>query len=183
MEKYALSIANYFVLLSQQDELILRPLKLVKLVYIAHGYLLALFDLPTEEMKHEPVEAWSYGPVFPSVYYSFKDYGNGPITRMTMLDDFSKPKKSGGYDRQTPLASTRIVKAVCEFVWKKYAIYTDATLVAVLHAPDTPWSRTYKEGEKAIIPDSLTKAYYRNMIDETLKSKRHEQRELVEEAV
>ena len=48
MENYALSIANYFVLLSQQDELILRPLKLVKLVYIAHGYLLALFDLPTD---------------------------------------------------------------------------------------------------------------------------------------
>ena len=57
MENYALSIANYFIELSQQDGRILRPLKLMELVYIAHGYMLALLDRSTDGTKRERVEA------------------------------------------------------------------------------------------------------------------------------
>ena len=124
MENYALSIANYFIELSQQDGRILRPLKLMKLVYIAHGYMLALLDRSTDGTKRERVEAWQYGPVFPSVYYSFKNY----------------------------------------------AIYTDTSLVTILHAKGTPWERLYKKDKNVIIPDSETKAYYKDIIKRTLES-------------
>ena len=90
MENYALAIANYFIELAHKDKIDIRPLKLMKLVYIAHGYILALLDKPTVGAKLEEVEAWQYGPVFPSVYYSFKQYGSQPIDKKTTVFDFSK---------------------------------------------------------------------------------------------
>ena len=88
MENYALAIANYFIELAHKDNIDIRPLKLMKLVYIAHGYILALLDKPTDGAKLEKVEAWQYGPVFPSVYYSFKQYGGNPIDKTTTVLDF-----------------------------------------------------------------------------------------------
>ena len=169
MENYALSIANYFVLLSQRDDVILRQLKLMKLVYIAHGYMLALLDRPTEGAKLEKVEAWRYGPVFPSVYNSFKDYGSNPIVLMAVVDDPSNVE-NGRYRKTIPMIEDESEKVVCEFVWQKYAIYTDSTLISALHAEGTPWSEVYRAGENAIISDEITKRYYKQIIDDTLKS-------------
>lgn len=44
MENYALAIANYFIELAHKESKDIRPLKLMKLVYIAHGYILAMLD-------------------------------------------------------------------------------------------------------------------------------------------
>ena len=170
MENYALSIANYFIELSQQDGRILRPLKLMKLVYIAHGYMLALLDRSTDGTKRERVEAWQYGPVFPSVYYSFKNYGRNPITKMTTVIDFCRLARSGEFVEFIPIIKDKDERAVCKFVWKKYAIYTDTSLVTILHAKGTPWERLYKKDKNVIIPDSETKAYYKDIIKRTLES-------------
>lgn len=170
MENYALSIANYFVLLSQQEGSILRPLKLMKLVYIAHGYMLALLDRPTDGAKCEKVEAWQYGPVFTSVYYSFKDYGSNPITKQTTVIDFSRIVRNAGFGEITPMLKDEDEKAICRFVWNKYASYTDSSLVTILHAKGTPWRKWYKAGMNVIIPDSETKAYYKDIVKRTLES-------------
>ena len=170
MENYALSIANYFVELSQQDGRILRPLKLMKRVYIAHGYMLALLDRPTDGVKLEKVEAWQYGPVFPSVYYSFKSYGGNPITEETTVMDFSRIVRNDGFGMFAPELSDEREKAVCRFVWEKYAIYTDSSLVTILHAKDTPWERLYEKDRNVIIPDNDTKTYYKDIIKRTLES-------------
>lgn len=58
MENYALAIANYFIELAHKESKDIRPLKLMKLVYIAHGYILAMLDKPTDGAKLEKVEAW-----------------------------------------------------------------------------------------------------------------------------
>ena len=170
VENYALSIANYFVELSQQDGQILRPLKLMKLVYIAHGYMLALLDRPTDGAKLERVEAWRYGPVFPSVYYSFKNYGRNPITDMTTVIDFHRLTEDGVFGEITPIIKDEDERAVCRFVWEKYAIYTDSSLVTILHAKDTPWSMYYEEGANKEIPDGVTKTYYKGIVKRTLAS-------------
>lgn len=45
MENYALAIANYFIDLAHKDNKPIRPLKLMKLAYIAHGFALAGFHI------------------------------------------------------------------------------------------------------------------------------------------
>lgn len=59
-------VADYFITNAVGS---LTPLQVIKMVYIAHGYSLALLDEPLVE---EAVEAWRYGPVLPSVYHTVK---------------------------------------------------------------------------------------------------------------
>src|SRR5437870_3577302 len=73
----ARAIANYFLDLAKLANQELNPMKIQKLVYYAHGWNLALDGQP---LIDEAVEAWTYGPVIPSLYHEFKKYGGGPIT-------------------------------------------------------------------------------------------------------
>lgn len=159
MENYALAIANYFIDLAHSDDNPIRPLKLMKLVYIAHGYILALLDKPTDGAKLEKVEAWQYGPVFPSVYYSFKQYGGKPIDEKTTIWDFDK-LTSGEDCFHTPTLTSEEEKKVCEFVWRNYGKFSDSELVSKLHMDGTPWKECYKQGMNVVIPDKATKRYY-----------------------
>ena len=174
MENYALSIANYLIDLAHSENRLIRPLKLMKLVYIVHGYILALLDKPTEGAKLEKVEAWQYGPVFPSVYYSFKQYGSSQIEKKTTVFDFSKIGKTNDIE-VIPYLNDDTEKRICQFVWKKYGIYADSSLVSILHADGTPWKNTYKQGKNCVISDEETKAYYKSVVEKTLDDVRNRQ--------
>lgn len=171
MENYALAIANYFIDLAYKDHKPIRPLKLMKLVYIAHGYILALLDKPTEGSKLEEVQAWQYGPVFPSVYYSFKQYGRNPIDKKTTVFDFSDTEFPDSVEI-TPMLTDEDAKSICKFVWRQYGKYSDSSLVETLHAEGTPWRKIYEAGKNKIIPDSLTKEHYKKVIAKTLENVR-----------
>lgn len=60
----AKAIANFFI--DRHKRHGISPLKLQKLIYMAHGWHLALLDKPLVE--DEAPEAWKFGPVFASVY-------------------------------------------------------------------------------------------------------------------
>jgi uncharacterized phage-associated protein len=76
--KYSASdIANYFLFKAQkEDQELLSNLKLQKLIYYAQGLHLAIDG---ESLFGETIVAWNYGPVVPSLYYQFKEYGAGGI--------------------------------------------------------------------------------------------------------
>ncbi len=59
----AQAVANCFLDLANKENKEITPLKIQKLVYIAHGWFLAVTDKPL--VDDEFVEAWQYGPVFP----------------------------------------------------------------------------------------------------------------------
>lgn len=170
MTDSALSIANYFVEKSLNSDKNLKPLKLMKLVYIAHGYMLALYDKSAINPRFDKVEAWKYGPVIPSVYHSFKLYGNQPVTKKTEI--FTEEEENGDNIHvilSTPELQSEEAKKVCEFVWKNYCQYSDSTLVGLLHKPGSPWALVYEEGKNNEIPDFITRVYYRKIVDGLLK--------------
>ena len=87
-------IVNEFLDLASEDKI--TNLKLVKLCYIAQGLSLALLDKP---LFSEPIEAWQYGPVVPSVYHEFKHFRDQPITEKSverMLDNLDLLNTSKG---------------------------------------------------------------------------------------
>lgn len=61
MKNSALSVANYSVQKSLDEHKDLKPIKLMKLVYIAHGFMLAMLDRSVFNPKFDKVEAWKYG--------------------------------------------------------------------------------------------------------------------------
>ncbi len=127
------------------------PMQLIKLVYICHGCALGWKEEPLIE---EPVEAWRYGPVVPSVYHSFKGFGDQTIT-VTAADQAEL------IDRDKEFIST---------FERPHRRLGGLQLSTMTHARGTPWHTTIRShGEGSIIPDGLIKDYYHRMLTGKLR--------------
>lgn len=178
MKVNAITIANWFVDKYQQDtehqDNKLTLLRLVKLVYIAHGFMLAVCDRGLLDPRFDRVEAWKYGPVIPSVYMSFRHNGANTIDKkesvmVGFLDDY-------GVKFETPELSTaedkdkEDIQGCLDFVWNRYIDFTAGDLVEITHQSGTPWDVCYKPDRNIEIPDNLTREFYKNVL-KTVKRK------------
>ena len=160
----SIALANYFIEQSLKENADITLLKLVKLVYIAHGFLLALLNKSFINERYDKVEAWRFGPVIPTVYHTFKYNANNPIKErgVVFLSDDNK--------FVYPKISQEAV-LVLDFVWKRYGKMSSSTLVDLLHIDGSPWKTFYIEGKNVEIPDSVTKGYYAALFKYLLNSK------------
>lgn len=149
----AKAIANYFLDKADEDSISLTPMKIIKLVYIAHGWYLALTGKP---LIKDYVEAWTYGPVIPDLYHEFKKYGNQPIQEYAT-------------EIVTPTVNTLphdlpfSIEQFLDKVWEVYKRFTAVQLSQMTHQPLTPWAITINDssGQKnPIISDDLIRDYY-----------------------
>src|ERR1700738_4990459 len=80
----AQAVANFFIKKSIEDHIEdFNIMKLIKTVFIAHGFYLATKDKP---LINEFVQAWKYGPVIDSVYHEFKGLGHKSIKFLAASD-------------------------------------------------------------------------------------------------
>lgn len=161
MKTNALSVANYFIDLAKEEDKPIHLLGLVKRVYIAHGFALALLGRGLLDSRFDKVEAWKYGPVIPSVYHSFKQHRKDEITEPTIM---MQQDETGDYNFIVPQIENENDTKIIEMVWKRYKNYTDSQLVALTHRDGTPWGACFKEGENCEIPDSYTELYYKKLV-------------------
>jgi uncharacterized phage-associated protein len=121
-------------------------MQLQKLVYIAHGWQLGLYGRP---LVNEPVLAWKYGPVIPSLYREYKSYGSSPIAN-------DVPSKPEGFDPEQ--------EDTIEQVWRGYGKRTGVSLSALTHEPGSPWSITVKSlGLNSDISNDLIEDHYKRL--------------------
>lgn len=79
-----LETANYFLSLQGDDAGdAISNLKLQKLMYYAQGFSLAMRGKP---LFREDFEAWEHGPVIPSLYRMFRNYGSGALPKPKNFD-------------------------------------------------------------------------------------------------
>jgi uncharacterized phage-associated protein len=157
----AKSIANEFLTIAKNEGKELTPMKIQKLVYFAHGWYLAVTGRP---LISESIQAWEYGPVIPSLYGDFREFGNSPVgfpaTVFKMREGratFSVPVIGNSGNPEEREVALQVVKKV----WKEYGHYTPARLSNATHSSDSPWSKVYREGEKNIpIPDQSIREYF-----------------------
>ena len=162
MKTNALSVANYFIDLAQKEGKPIHLLGLVKRVYIAHGFALALLHHGLLNDRFDKVEAWKYGPVIPSVYHSFKQCKTQPIKEKTIIMEWDEKNMCQIFE--TPTLVDKEEKGIIEMVWKRYSAYSDNDLVTLTHMKGTPWDICFVEGQNIEIPDILTEDYYRRLI-------------------
>lgn len=160
MKDDALSIANYFIDKANSEGGEIKPLRLMKLVYIAHGFMLALVDRSVFNPRFDVVEAWKFGPVIPSVYHTFKRFKDHPITEKAVVF----MGKDGEITFEEPVLKDKEAKLICDFVWKRYRNFNDNELVSLTHERNTPWAMVYQEGKNNIIPDEFTRLYYKGLV-------------------
>lgn len=149
----SLAISNFFIEKSLKTGVELSPMKLLKMIYISHGWYLGLNNAP---LIDDTVEAWRYGPVVPKIYHTFKHYGNEQITDLDFdIQTFSYLKPSA---------------TLCMFldkIWEVYSPFTGLQLSSLTHEEGSPWDTVWnKQGGKseksAQIPNDLIKEYYQH---------------------
>ena len=147
----AIKVANEFLRLARMSAppQPITPLKLIKLVYIANGWSLALLNEP---LVSESAEAWAYGPVMPSLYRAIRSYRSFPVTDLIVND--SDPQEVDGEDAE-------LINAV----FLAYGKLSGIQLSNMTHLPGTPWSDTWSHGagRNVIIPPELIAQHYQEL--------------------
>jgi uncharacterized phage-associated protein len=87
----AQTVADYFIYLANETGSYISNLKLQKLVYYAQAWHLALKNRP---LFPEDFEAWIHGPVIPSLYRTYKEFGWKPIQKEVEEPEFPKELSS-----------------------------------------------------------------------------------------
>ena len=150
-------VANSFLELGAATLVPVTPMKLQKLVYIADGWNRVLNKRP---LVADPVEAWQYGPVFPTLYHEFRHYGGKPI------DAFYRELDLESFDFEIPEVETDPEKDVITRVWKSYGSLPATTLSALTHQSGTPWDQTFKTaGYRAKIRPSLIEQEFTSLLE------------------
>lgn len=132
------------------------PLMLQKLLYFIQGLSLALRGTP---MFKEDCQAWAHGPVYPEVYYLFRDFKYNPI----------EDARFALFDGATDLL-TDDEKEIINLVVNTFGVYGGKALERITHN-EQPW-KLARRGYGDTIPcnaelskDSI-KEYFRAINEE-----------------
>jgi len=155
-----LAVANYLIGKAHAEGDRITVMKLLKLVYIAHGWSLGITGKP---LIAEEVQAWQYGPVISSVYQDFRHYRGNPIERQkAVLND------RGEYI--IPTVTDETAKRLLDRVWDVYKRYDGLQLSTITHQPDTPWDVVWRNRggrwvRDAVIEPELIAQHYRKLAE------------------
>ena len=135
MAKYsAMTVAHWFlwrneVAMNEKGAEQMTLLKLLKLLYYAEGFYLAMHN--GEKLFDEPIVAWTHGPVVESVYYAYDNPYNLPFS-----DE----------DREDGLSIAKDDQALLEQVFNVFGAYSAWALRDKTHE-ETPWLEATDGGQ------------------------------------
>jgi uncharacterized phage-associated protein len=148
-----MAVANAFISRAKEGKLrSLTPMKLQKLLYFAQSWSLAQ---DREPLFDDFFCRWQYGPVIPSLYHDFKEYGAMPITG----PGGHVLEKDGKLMRVTPYVSKDDAESwqLIDDIIRVYGDYTGSQLSAITHQPDSAWSVTGGPDGGVIANEDLAK--------------------------
>ncbi|MEM9809917.1 MAG: type II toxin-antitoxin system antitoxin SocA domain-containing protein [Pseudomonadota bacterium] len=149
----ATSVAQALVQLAEERGRSLTPLQIIKLVYIAHGFWLALKGEP---LVRDSAEAWPYGPVFPRLYRVLSPWGRQGVP----ADALAAFQSEELTDEHQGLITT---------VLEKYGHLNGLALSHLTHREGTPWSQVQKgDSLDRAIPNPIIKEHYAALLEPTL---------------
>lgn len=155
------AIANEFIARAANVGSGLTQMQLQKLVYMAHGWNLALND---RSLVSEAPRAWEYGPVFPELYHHTKFFGRQPISRAIRESDSDAAQFFLGTNKKSPKYSASLLpgeKQVIDRVWGRYGSLSGSMLSQLTHQRGTPWFNAYKtSGKSSPINNMDVKSHY-----------------------
>lgn len=129
----ALDIAKYIIVFNDCKGDIVTNKKLQKLLYYVQAWSLVHFEYPFFD---EYPEAWSHGPVYPTVYQRYKIFGYQPIA----LDDYQDGIEAGQLinNVKSKIGLTDDQLGLVDTVLTKYGSLSPAQLEILTHS-EKPW--------------------------------------------
>jgi uncharacterized phage-associated protein len=145
--RHASTVANEFMSLAAVEGKSLTPMQLLKLVYIAHGWMLGLHGEPLISNR---IEAWKYGPVIPDLYHQIKRFRSRPVTEALKV-----PVDDSLNDLEADLVAQ---------VYRAYGGMDGIQLSSLTHQPGTPWDETFSDDSWAAeISNDLIEHHYQGL--------------------
>ena len=139
----ALNVAKYIQLYCQQKNISdCSNKKLQKLLYYVQAWSCALRH--NRPIFDENIEAWLHGPVVPSIYHKYKEYGFSPI-----------PFDRHGLNMECIEPHQGLIDAVLDI----YAVY-DADYLEMRTHMEAPWIEARQKDDK-VITHKMMGDYYR----------------------
>jgi len=135
-------VANQFLDRGQRDAVSIDPMKLQKLIYLAHGWHLAFLN---DGLVSQEIEAWKYGPVIPEIYREFKDFKSNPISRLAPVPP-------------NTIEPSQTQRGLLESVWNTYKNKSGIYLSMLTHEPGSAWEISRRDAGawySPVIPNSL----------------------------
>lgn len=142
----AMQIAHYIIDFSNRNNKPVSNLALQKILYFLQVFYMRKHN--HQRLFAEEIQAWSYGPVVPEVYYTYNGYGGLVIRNSYDVTDISVEDQN----YMNPI----ILRLGQMGVWD---------LVDMSHAQGGPWDRVYQDGagNHQVIPTDLFQ-YEQNVI-------------------
>jgi uncharacterized phage-associated protein len=145
------AIANRILQLRLAAGAPLTVMQLIKLVYIADGWAMALLGKPLS--KTEP-QAWQYGPVYPELYRAFKRFGPNSVTAPATIAGTDVPFGEEFTDEENG-----VIRSVVE----SYGKLSAYQLSNLTHQPNTPWSKAFANGAYSPISTAEMRSHFEEL--------------------
>ena len=128
----------------------LDALKLMKMVYLCHGWNLAFQEKP---LIDDDVEAWRYGPVIRKLYDEIRGQRE-PRTVPVQVP----------FEEEMAPSDGKLIGAV----YDQYKKFSGLQLSQLTHQADTPWDQMWKKyGERnVVIPQDLIQSHFTRLLHE-----------------
>jgi uncharacterized phage-associated protein len=153
-----LAIANEFLGRAFEEGRGLTQMQLQKLVYLAHGWNLAVNG---EQLVEDEFEAWSYGPVLRRLYDATRIYSNNKIPALLKWGQDTPFRSDDGGDALTNLDDKE--RSVIDEVWELYGKFPAFKLSALTHVDGSPWANYYEFGKNRKVSNDKIEEYFVNL--------------------
>jgi uncharacterized phage-associated protein len=151
----SLEIANEFLKRASAERRPLTHMQLQKLVYLAHGWNLAVNG---RQLIEDEFEAWEFGPVVRRLYNALSRYGKNSVSKLINWgDDTPFPADDAGVAVAT-LDDNEL--AVVNKVWEQYKGFEAFQLSALTHTSKSPWAKYYEKGKNKVIDNNAIWDYF-----------------------
>lgn len=159
MADWSPAIANEFIRRASAEGKLLTQMQLQKLVYIAHGWSLAINGIP---LTHDAPEAWEYGPVYKELRKALRHYGRAGVEREIRNDEYDIGTFADDPEAAACATLTADETAVIDRVYRDYGKFHAFQLSALTHRDGTPWTAIYRDGAGRFddIPDNMIREHF-----------------------
>lgn len=148
------SAARTMIVTAHAMGISLTALSLQKLLYFAHGLMLAKHQRP---LVSEMFQAWKYGPVLEPLYHDLKVFGPSSISPDSLYVN--------GWDELPPLAADE--RNCISSILTQLGTHTAGRLVDIAHEPNGPWVEVF---ESKVAGIDISNVAIKNYFETKLKS-------------
>jgi uncharacterized phage-associated protein len=158
MPAWSLEVADELIGLAADEGRALDQIQLQKLVYIAHGWCLALYGQP---LTGDRPEAWEFGPVYRRLADALASCGLEPVTARIFHSDEVRSELEV-FERD-----------LISRIYQDYSKFSGAQLSNLTRRGNAPWAQVYAEGTGKFrdIPHELVRAQFVRIAEDSATSR------------